>query len=53
MTLVYVLAMISLERLHSADARESWDMWNRVFAAYRRRLYGEALDLMTDRREWI
>lgn len=52
MTLVHVLAMISLDRLHSADSQDSWDMWNRVFAAYRR-LYGEALDLMTDRREWI
>ncbi len=52
MTLVYVLAMISLERLHSADAKDSWDMWNRVFAAYRR-LYGGSLDLLTDRKEWI
>jgi len=43
---------MSFDRLHSADAQASWDMWNRVFAAHRR-LYGDPLDLLTDRREWI
>jgi len=42
----------SFERLRSAEGVAAWAMWDRVFNAYRR-LFGEALDMQTDRGEWI
>ena len=52
MTILDTLIVVRFERLNSSDAVTSWVIWNRVFAAYRL-LYGESLDLLTDRGEWI
>ncbi len=43
---------VAFERLRTAEARDAWAMWDRVFVAHRR-MFGVLMDLQTSDGRWI